>query len=108
MSKMNNPLHSFTLDPKASEEIKKIKKGKKSGFVSDAIIKYSKYLSWHISVDRGKTPEDMRFYQNDILQAKFNDKCIQVQELKEELYRIRLTLVPKRSLIKRLFLSNDE
>ena len=101
-------LHSFTLDPLAAGEIKKIKKGKKSGFVSDAIVKYSKYKSWQISVDRQKTPEDLRFYQNQDLISKFNEKCIENKELKEELYRIRLTLVPKRSLIKRLFLSNDE
>ena len=101
-------LHSFTLDPLAAGEIKKIKKGKKSGFVSDAIIKYSKWKTWSISIERGKTPEDMRFYSFDSLQTAFNKKCIECKELKQELALIRLTLVPKRSLIKRLFLSNDE
>ena len=108
MSKMNNPLHSFTLDPLASQEIKKIAKGKKSGFVSDAIMKYSKFKSWQISIDRAKTPEDMRFYQNHILQSKFNDKCIQVQQLTKELNHYRQASKPKRSLISRLFSSNDE
>ena len=101
-------LHSFTLDPLAAGEIKKIKKGKKSGFVSDAILKYSKWKTWSISVDRLKMPEDMRFYHVDDLLNKFNDKCIEVQALKEELAQIRQVSKPKRSLINRLFSSNDE
>jgi hypothetical protein len=101
-------LHSFTLDPTAAGEIKKIKKGKKSGFVSDAIVKYAKWKSWHISIDRSKVPEDMRFYQMTELLEKYNDKCIQVQELTKELNQIRQASKPKQSLISRLFLSNGE
>ena len=101
-------LHSFTLDPAAAGEIKLIKKGKKSGFVSDAIVKYAKWKSYYISVDRLSMSEDMKFYQLDELLAKFNDKCIEVQQLKLELSRNHPGSKPKRSLISRLFLSNDE
>ena len=101
-------LHSFTLDPKESQAVSKIKRGKKSGFVSDAIVKYSKYQSWHISVDRSKTPEEMRFYQNEDLISKFNKKCIEVLELRKALELSLLASKPKRSLINRLFSSNDE
>jgi hypothetical protein len=101
-------LHSFTLDPLAAGEIKKIKKGKKSGFVSDAIVKYQKWKEWHYSVERQKTPEDMRFYYLDELMVKYNDKCIEVLELTKELSLIRRASKPKRSLISRLFSSNDE
>ena len=101
-------LHSFTLDPLAAGEIKKIKKGKKSGFVSDAIIKFAKWKSWRISIDRAQTPEDMRFYNFDSLQNAFNEKCIEVQKLKEELSQIRRASKPKQSLISRLFSSSDE
>ena len=108
MKKMNNPLHSFTLDPQASKEIKKIKAGKKSGFVSAAIMRYAKWHEWKISIDRANMPEDMRFYQMNELLEKYNDKCIQVKELREELDQIRQASKPKRSLIGRLFLSNGE
>ena len=108
MKKMNNPLHSFTLDPQASQEIKKVRSGKKSGFVSAAIMKYASWHEWKISIDRAQMPEDMRFYQMQELLDKFNDKCIQVKELKEELNHYRQALKPKRSLIGRLFSSNDE
>ena len=101
-------LHSFTLDPTAAGEIKLIQKGKKSGFVSDAIVKYSKWKAWKISVDRLQMPEDMRFYHVDGLLEKFNDKCIEVKKLKEELSQIRQASKPKQSLISRLFLSSDE
>ena len=101
-------LHSFTLDPTAAKEIKLIKKGKKSGFVSDAIVKYAKWKTWEISVDRLQTPEDMRFYSFDSLQTAFNKKCIEVLELREEVLRYHQRLIPKRSLISRLFLSSDE
>lgn len=37
---MRNNLHSFTLWPKASEIVSKIKRGRKSQFVSKAIIWY--------------------------------------------------------------------
>lgn len=104
----NNPLHSFTLDPLASMEVKKITKGKKSSFVSAAIMRYASWHDWKISIDRAKMPEDMRFYQMQELLDKFNDKCIQVQELKEELNHYRQASKPKRSLIGRLFSSNGE
>ena len=101
-------LHSFTLDPLAAKEIKKVAKGRKSGFVSDAIIKYAKWKSYYISKDRLSMPEDMRFYAHDVLMEKFNDKCIEVAQLKEELDRYRQASKLKRSLISRLFLSNGE
>lgn len=101
-------LHSFTLDPLAAKEIKKIQKGKKSGFVSAAIMKYAKWQDWKISLQRASIPEEMRFYQMDELLSKYNDKCIEVTELKRELFLCHQRLIPKRSLINRLFLSNDE
>ena len=101
-------LHSFTLDPLAAKEVKKIMKGKKSGFVSAAIMRYAKWNDWKISLHRASIPEDMRFYQMDELLSKYNDKCIEVQELTKELSHYRQALKPKRSLISRLFLSNDE
>lgn len=101
-------LHSFTLDPIAAKEIKLVAKGKKSGFVSDAIIKYAKWKDWFISKDRLSMPEDMRFYQIDELLERYNNKCIQVAQLTKELDQFRQASKPKRSLIGRLFLSNDE
>jgi len=101
-------LHSFTLDPLAAGEIKKIKKGKKSGFVSDAIMKYSKWKDWYISKDRLSTPEDMRFYQIDELMEQYNNKCIENHALKQELAQIRQASKPRQSLIARLFSSNGE
>ena len=101
-------LKSFTLHPKAGQIVDSWKKGKKSGKVSDAIVKYQKWREWSLSIERGKTPEDMRFYNFDSLQEAFNKKCIENRELKQELYRTRLELVPKRSLINRLFSSNGE
>jgi len=53
-------------------------------------------------------PEDMRFYHVDDLLSKFNEKCIEVQELKEELTRYHQASKPKQSLIARLFWSNGE
>ena len=104
----NNPLHSFTLAPEASAVVGNVKSGKKSQWVSRAILKYDKWMGWYMSVDRAKTPEDMRYYQMDELLEQYNNKCIELRKVKEELYRTRLTLVPKRSLITRLFSSSDE
>jgi hypothetical protein len=101
-------LHSFTLDPSAAKEIKLIKKGKKSGFVSDAIIKYAKWKTWKISVDRASTPEDMRFYQFDELLKAYDAKCLKLRQVTEELSQIHRASKPKQSLISRLFLSNGE
>jgi len=101
-------LKSFTLHPQAGKIVDNWKKGKKSGLVSDAIVKYHRWREWHYSVDRQETPEDMRFYSMDSLQGKFNEKCIENMKLKEELDRFRLTSKPKQSLISRLFSSNDE
>jgi len=103
-----NHLHSFTLSPDASSAVGKQMKGKKSQFVSKAIIKFYKWNEWFISLDRAAVPEDMRFYQMDELLDKYNDKCIQVQELKEALDQSRQASKPKRSLIDRLFSSNVE
>jgi hypothetical protein len=103
-----NHLHSFTLSPDASSAVGKQMKGKKSQFVSRAIVKFYKWNEWHISLDRAAIPEDMRFYQMDELMEKYNDKCKQVVELRRELFLCHQQLVPKRSLIARLFSSNDE
>ena len=103
-----NPLHSFTLSPRASSAVGNVKKGKKSQWVSFAILKYDKWLGWFESVDRAKTPEDMRYYQMDELMEAFNNKCLELQTIKEELNQYRQASKPKRSLISRLFLSNDE
>jgi len=104
----NNPLHSFTLSPGASSAVGKVQKGKKSQWVSRAILKFDKWNDWYISKDRAATPEDMRFYQMDELLDRYNNKCIECSELKEELDQYRQASKPKRSLIGRLFLSNDE
>ena len=101
-------LKSFTLDPKAGKIVDRWPRGKKSGMVSDSIVKYQKWKEWYISKDRSQMPEDMRFYQIDELMDRFNNKCIENQALKQELAQIRQELEPKRSLIGRLFLSNDE
>ncbi len=111
-------LKSFTLHPQAGKIVDSWKKGKKSGKVSDAIVKYQKWKEWYISKDRqavfagepivGFENEDVKFYQMNNLLEKYNDKCIQVQELKEELVQYRQASKPKRSLISRLFSSNDE
>ena len=101
-------LHSFTLDPLAAKEVKKIRKGKKSGFVSDSILRNAKYKEYYISKDRQSMPEDMRFYDNLVLLEAFNNKCLELEETKQELAQIRQELKPKRSLISRLFSSNDE
>jgi len=101
-------LKSFTLHPQAGQIVDRWPKGKKSGKVSDAIVKYQKWKDWYISKDRQSTPEDMRFYQIDELMEQYNNKCIENQALKRELAQIRRELKPKRSLISRLFLSNDE
>jgi len=101
-------LKSFTLHPQAGKIVDSWKKGKKSGKVSDAIVKYQKWKDWYISKDRLEMTEDMRFYQMDSLQNKFNDKCIENMKLKEELDQIRQASKPKQSLISRLFSSNDE
>ena len=104
----NNPLHSFTLSPRASSAVQKVQKGKKSQWVSKAILKFDKWNDWYISKDRVSMPEDMRFYAHEELLERFNNKCIECVELKEELDRYRQASKPKRSLIGRLFLSNDE
>jgi len=104
----NNPLHSFTLSHKASAAVGNVTKGKKSQWVSNAILKYDKWMGWFMSVDRQKTPEDMRYYQFDELMEQYNNKCIELRQLKLELDQYRQASKPKRSLISRLFLSNDE
>lgn len=101
-------LKSFTLHPRAGEIVDSWKKKTKSRKVSEAIVKYQKWKEWHYSVDRQKTPEDMRFYYQDELMVKYNDKCIEVTQLKEELALILQASKPKQSLIARLFSSNDE
>ena len=103
-----NPLHSFTLSPRASAAVGNVKKGKKSQWVSFAILKYDKWMGWYSSVERGKTPEDMRYYQMDSLMEQYNNKCIECNELKEELSHYRQASKPKQSLISRLFSSSDE
>ena len=45
-------LKSFTLHPQAGKIVDGWKKGKKSGKVSDAIVKYQKWKEWYISKDR--------------------------------------------------------
>jgi len=104
----NNPLHSFTLSPEASSAVGNVYKGKKSQWVSRAILKYDKWMGWFMSVDRQKTPEDMRYYQFDELMEQYNNKCIECSELKAELDLYRQASKPKRSLIARLFSSNGE
>ncbi len=65
-----NNLHSFTLWPKASEIVSKIKRGRKSQFVSKAIIWYD-------------TPagEQARLHQKLI--ERYREVCIERDQLKK-------------------------
>lgn len=69
MKKRNN-LHSFTLWPKASDIVSKIKRGRKSQFVSRAIV-------WFDS------PEGDRFRAHEELIERYRQAQLQILELKK-------------------------
>tara|TARA_B100000676_G_C18040985_1_gene824950 strand:- start:1694 stop:1963 length:270 start_codon:yes stop_codon:yes gene_type:complete len=72
-----NNLHSFTLWPKASEIVSKIKRGRKSQFVSKAIIWYD--------TPPGELSRKMeaRIEAHEQLMERFSEVCREREELKK-------------------------
>ena len=72
-----NNLHSFTLWPKASEIVSKIKRGRKSQFVSKAIIWYD--------TPSGELARKMeaRIEAHEQLMKRFSEVCREREELKK-------------------------
>ncbi|MBO02809.1 MAG: hypothetical protein CMG35_09255 [Candidatus Marinimicrobia bacterium] len=68
--KRRNNLHSFTLWPKASDIVSKIKQGRKSQFVSRAIV-------WFDS------PKADRFRAHEELIERYREAQLQILELKK-------------------------
>jgi hypothetical protein len=75
-----NNLHSFTLWPKSSEIVRKIKRGRKSQFVSKAIIWYD-------------SPAGEQAQQHQKLIERYRESQIKIAELekipKSFIYKIR-------------------
>jgi hypothetical protein len=67
-----NNLHSFTLWPKASEIVSKVKRGRKSEFVSKAVIWYD-------------TPSGEQARNHQALMDRFRSAQFTIQELKAEI-----------------------
>ena len=72
-----NNLHSFTLWPKASEIVQRIKRGRKSQFVSKAIIWYD--------TPQGELSRKMeaRIEAHEQLMKRFSEVCREREELKK-------------------------
>lgn len=72
-----NNLHSFTLWPKASEIVQRIKRGRKSQFVSKAIIWYD--------TPPGELSRKMeaRIEAHEQLMKRFSEVCREREELKK-------------------------
>ena len=71
-----NNLHSFTLWPKASEIVSKIKRGRKSEFVSKAVIWYD-------------TPKGQQARNHQQLMERFRSAQLTIQELKAEIEMLK-------------------
>jgi hypothetical protein len=71
-----NNLHSFTLWPKASEIVSKIKRGRKSEFVSKAVIWYD-------------TPKGEQARNHQALMERFRLAQLTIQELKGEIKMLK-------------------
>ena len=72
-----NNLHSFTLWPKSSEIVRKIKRGRKSQFVSKAIIWYD--------TPPGELSRKMeaRIEAHEELMKRYSEVCREREELKK-------------------------
>ena len=72
-----NNLHSFTLWPKASDIVSKVKRGRKSQFVSKAIIWYD--------TPAGELARKMetRIEAHEQLMKRFSEVCREREELKK-------------------------
>ena len=72
-----NNLHSFTLWPKASDIVSKVKRGRKSQFVSKAIIWYD--------TPAGELSRKMeaRIEAHEQLMKRFSEVCREREELKK-------------------------
>ena len=77
MPKRRNSLHSFTLWPKASDIVSRIKDGRKSQFVSKAII-------W-FDTPAGELARKMeiRIEAHEQLMERFSEVCREPEELKK-------------------------
>jgi len=77
MSMPRNNLHSFTLWPKASDIVSKIKRGRKSQFVSKAVIWYD--------TPPGELSRKMqaRIEAHEQLMERFSEVCREREELKK-------------------------
>ena len=71
-----NNLHSFTLWPKASEIVSKVKRGRKSEFVSKAVIWYD-------------TPKGEQARNHQALMDRFRSAQLTIQELKAEIEMLK-------------------
>jgi len=71
-----NNLHSFTLWPKASEIVSKIKRGRKSEFVSKAVIWYD-------------TPKGQQARNHQQIMERFRSAQLTIQELKAEIEMLK-------------------
>tara|TARA_Y100001934_G_scaffold279988_1_gene385400 strand:+ start:686 stop:1006 length:321 start_codon:yes stop_codon:yes gene_type:complete len=77
MTKRRNNLHSFTLWPKSSDIVSRIKDGRKSEFVSKAIIWYD--------TPPGELSRKMeaRIEAHEQLMERFSEVCREREELKK-------------------------
>jgi hypothetical protein len=71
-----NNLHSFTLWPKASDIVSKVKRGRKSEFVSKAVIWYD-------------TPKGEQARNHQALMERFRSAQLTIQELKAEIEMLK-------------------
>lgn len=71
-----NNLHSFTLWPKASDIVSKVKRGRKSEFVSKAVIWYD-------------TPKGEQARNHQALMDRFRSAQLTIQELKAEIEMLK-------------------
>lgn len=71
-----NNLHSFTLWPKASEIVSKVKRGRKSEFVSKAVIWYD-------------TPKGEQARNHQALMERFRSAQLTIQQLKAEIEMLK-------------------
>lgn len=71
-----NNLHSFTLWPKASEIVSKVKRGRKSEYVSKAVIWYD-------------TPKGEQARNHQALMDRFRSAQLTIQELKAEIEMLK-------------------
>jgi len=73
----DNRIHSFTLNPGASEIISKVNKGKKSRFVSNAISWYAKPREYVMK------PHNYTNIDGDVVETEYEVKMFNISELVE-------------------------